>query len=54
MLGKSAFLAEQLIPTILRSTTFTEAVPGMKPNACQVSQQVVGGMEATPHLYSQS
>lgn len=54
MLGKSAFLAEQLIPTILRSTAFTEAVPRMKLNACQVSQQVVSGMAATPHLYSQS
>lgn len=54
MLGKSAFLAEQLILTTLRSTALTEAVPCMKPNACQISQQVVSGMAATPHLYSQS
>lgn len=54
MLGKSAFLAEQLIPAILRSTAFTEVLPRMKPNACQVSQQVVSGTAAPPHLYSQS
>lgn len=52
MLGKSAFLAEQLITTILRSTAFAEAVPRMKASACQVSQQVVTGMVATPVLYS--
>lgn len=52
MLGESTFLAEQLIPATLRSTVFTEAVPRMKANACQVSQQVVTGMAATPLLYS--
>lgn len=52
MLGKAAFLAEQLIPAILRSTAFTEAVPRMKANACQLSQQVVTAMAATPLLCS--